>query len=152
MSDTSEIPAPATGSHAAPELAAFVQALYDAYDRGDVRPLARALAPDCRLMDETTGRWAYGPREIIARARAERRSADRFHNWIDEIDSRWIAPDVALMTFVWHADARWNEKDYLIRCPTSVVARRQDDTWQVLLIHSVPVDEAVAEAREEDPL
>jgi ketosteroid isomerase-like protein len=56
-----------------------------------------------------------------------------------------LGPDVGLATFVWYADAAWEGTDYKIRCPTTLVARRDDaGGWRILVIHSVPMEDRSA--------
>ena len=132
--------------HAA-DLAAFVRLMYDELEHGDGATFAAALAPDVRTLDERTGRWAYGPGELAAKSEAEIKGADSYRHWIDEVDARMVGPELGLVTYVWHADAVWGGEQYNIRCPSSLLARREADGWKIVLMHSVPAEERAADGQ-----
>jgi hypothetical protein len=129
----------------AADLERFVHQLYAELGRRNVDHLAAVLDPDVRLLDERTGRWTYGPDAVVEGTRAELGAAESYSNRIEEVEARMIGPDIGMVTYVWFGQGTWEGVEYNIRCPSSLVARRDGDGWRVVLMHSVPADERAPE-------
>jgi ketosteroid isomerase-like protein len=123
-------------------LEAFVRSLYDALDRRDFERFRAMLADDYQQIDERTGVWFRGgPDPLVEGHKAEIEAAERYSQRLEDLDSRLVADDVGVVTFVWSADARWDGTDYHLRCPTTLVARWTAAGWRAVVIHSVQADD-----------
>jgi hypothetical protein len=129
----------------AADLERFVRQLYEELGRRNIDRLAAVLDPEVRLLDERTGRWSFGPEQVVEGTRAELGAAESYSNRIDEVVARMLAPDIGAVTYNWYGKGTWEGTEYNIRCPSSLVARREGDSWRIVLMHSVPADERAPE-------
>jgi hypothetical protein len=129
------------------ELERFVHDFYDAFLESPVDwdRLLTMLIDDYQQLDERSGTWYRGdPATMLATHRAEIESAESYTHRIEDVDVRLLTPDVGVATYVWYADARWDEQDYHIRCPSTMVVRREADGWRAAVLHAVPAEDRSA--------
>lgn len=124
------------------DLERFITDFYANVEARRFEQIATAIGSDIQQLDERSGTWVRDRGSLIDGYVEEVASADRYTNWIDDVDARIVGDGIGLATFVWHADAAWEGTDYQIRCPSTVVARWTNaDGWKIVLMHSVPADE-----------
>ena len=134
-----------THQQSADDLERFITSFYANIEAKRFEQVANAVGPDIQQLDERSGIWVRDRGSLIDGYVEEVASADRYTNWIDDVDVRIVGDAIGLATFVWHADAAWQGTDYKIRCPSTVVARWTDaDGWKIVLLHSVPADDKSA--------
>jgi ketosteroid isomerase-like protein len=120
------------------ELETTVRKLVGAVDRKDFDVVRRMLTPDAQGIDEISRRWLRGADDIDAYFKELEGAVDEVSSSLSDLRAdTW--GDVGLVT-------AWMEQDYTmdgepqhISAPTTFVLRRIDGSWQVALIHSVPL-------------
>jgi uncharacterized protein (TIGR02246 family) len=122
------------------ELEAIVRDLFAALDRRDFAAIQGMFGDDAQAIDEVSRRWLRNPDEISATIRQFEASIHNIHSDVRDVHERsW--GDTGLVTC-------WLEQDYMLEgqrqhvsAPTSVVLRRDDGSWQIVLLHSIPLAE-----------
>jgi ketosteroid isomerase-like protein len=120
------------------ELETTVRKLVGAVDRKDFDVVRRMLTPDAQGIDEISRRWLRGADDIDAYFKELEGAVDEVSSSLSDLRAdTW--GDVGLVT-------AWMEQDYTmdgepqhISAPTTFVLCRIDGSWQVALIHSVPL-------------
>lgn len=125
----------------ATELERFVTDFYADLEAKRFDNVGAVIDPQVQQLDERSGTWIRDKSSLIEGYVDQVASADRFRNWIEDLDARILSDDIGLATFVWRADAAWDGTEYRIRCPSTIVARRTAEGWRIVLVHSVPADE-----------
>lgn len=117
-----------------------VRDMFQALDALEFAQMHTYLADDAQRVDETTGEWQRG-REAI------QSSFDQMKGVIQRVESRLssIEPsewgDAALVTCDLQQTYEIGGETQKIHAPTSVVFRRQDGEWKIVLFHSLPLPE-----------
>ena len=122
------------------ELKQVVQAMFEALDRGDADDLMSHAAADMQGIDEISRGWMRGDDSV-------RQYLGGLMTQIEDVRSEMkdvhevVWGDAGLLTC-------WLEQDYTldgirhhISAPTSVVLRREDGEWKIVLFHSAPLPE-----------
>lgn len=128
----------------AADLERFIIDFYAAIEEKRFESVTALIDPGIQQLDERSGTWVRDQGSVIKSYVEEVASADRYCNWIEDLNARLLGHDVGLATFVWHADAAWAGVDYRIRCPSTIVARWGPQGWRIVLVHSVPADDKSA--------
>jgi uncharacterized protein (TIGR02246 family) len=123
------------------ELEAVVRDMFNALDRNDADAMMRAGDNDIQGIDEISRHWMRGFEEVGAYVKQMASAVQDVHSEIrDARETAW--GDTGLVTF-------WLEQDYTlegrpehISAPTTVVLRRQDGDWRIVLFHSIPLPES----------
>jgi ketosteroid isomerase-like protein len=97
------------------------------------------VASDAQGIDEISRRWIRGSGELVAFVQELLNSVEDVHSEMhDAHESVW--GDTGLVTL-------WLEQDYAMQgervhvsAPTSVVLRREEGEWRVVLWHSLPLE------------
>jgi ketosteroid isomerase-like protein len=121
-----------------PEPTELVHQVFDALDRLDFPAIRRHLSDDAQAVEEISRRWLRGADEIgdyFSRVGSMISDCRSQLNDIHEV--AW--GDTALVTC-------WLEQSYLLErqenhvsAPTTMLMRRKDDVWKIVLMHSVPL-------------
>jgi ketosteroid isomerase-like protein len=122
------------GEHEA--LESTVREMFAAFDKVDIDAMLALVTPDAQGVDEIARRWLRSADDISAYVKELRpRISDVRSELSDMHSEQW--GDTAVVT-------SWLEQDYTfdgerlhIAAPTTVVLRRQDGDWKLVLLHSV---------------
>jgi uncharacterized protein (TIGR02246 family) len=122
------------------ELEAVVRGMFAALDRKDFASLLREIGDDVQGVDEISRHWLRSREEIAAYFRQFETAIQDIHSELRDVHEKsW--GDTGLVTC-------WLEQDYTLEgqrqhvsAPTSVVLRRDDGRWQIVLLHSIPLPE-----------
>ncbi len=114
--------------------------LMDAMDMGGV---AAMFTDDAQGIDEIARQWTRGRTALNAYLSQVEGSVSDVHSELSDVHaSAWA--DTGLVTFVLDQTYTMDGAPQTLTAPTTAVFRREDDTWKVALIHSVPLPEAPA--------
>jgi ketosteroid isomerase-like protein len=116
----------------------IVHQVFDALDRSDFPSIRRHLSDDAQAVEEISRRWIRGADEIGDYfSRVGPMLSDCRSQLNDVREVAW--GDTALITL-------WLEQSYLLEgqeehvsAPTTMLMRREDDVWKIILMHSVPL-------------
>jgi len=115
--------------------------LFQLLDALDISGLTGVLVNDAQAVDELTGSWMRGREALEAHfARLPEMVADVRSELSDLSVSSW--GDVGLVTLLLDQTYTANGAAQKISAPTSLIFRRQGETWKVALVHSVPIADA----------
>jgi hypothetical protein len=110
-------------------------------DALDISGLTGLLVDDAQAVDELTGRWMRGREALQAHfARLPEMVADVRSQVSDLSATAW--GDVGLVTLQLDQTYTANGEVQEISAPTSLIYRRQGETWKLALVHSVPITAA----------
>jgi len=122
------------------DLEAIVRNLFAALDQRNFTAIQGMFGDDAQAIDEVSRRWLRNPDEIRATIRQFEASIHNIHSDLRDVHEKSLG-DTGLVTC-------WLEQDYTLEgqrqhvsAPTSVVLRRDAGTWQIVLLHSIPLSE-----------
>jgi ketosteroid isomerase-like protein len=120
------------------ELETVVREMFAALDRGDADGVIHMGATDMQGIDEISRRWMRGLDEVGDFIRQLLTMVSGVRSSVNDVHETVIG-DVGFITC-------WLEQDYVmegtpqhISAPTTMLFRREDGTWKVLLFHSLPL-------------
>ena len=118
----------------------IVRDLFAALDAVDSGRLRTYLADDSQSVDELSGGWLRG-REALETY------FDRLTNTVTDVRSKLDSVqttewgDTAIFTCELDQTYRLEGQEQRLRAPTTIVGRRENGDWKVVLVHSVPLAE-----------
>ena len=122
-------------------LAEETHRLFQLLDALDISGLTGLLADDAQAVDELTSSWMRGREALQAHfARLPEMVADVRSQVSDLSATAW--GDVGLVTLQLDQTYTVNGEVQKISAPTSLLYRRQGETWKLALVHSVPITAA----------
>jgi ketosteroid isomerase-like protein len=122
-------------------LAQETHRLFQLLDALDISGLTGLLADDAQAVDELTSSWMRGREALQAHfARLPEMVADVRSQVSDLSATVW--GDVGLVTLQLDQTYTVNGEVQKISAPTSLLYRRQGETWKLALVHSVPITAA----------
>jgi len=120
------------------QLEAVVREMFGALDRLDADGVIRTGAKDMQGIDEISRRWMRGLDEVGDFVRQMVTMVSDVRSSINDVNETVIG-DVGIVTC-------WLEQDYVIdgtpqhvSAPTTLLFRREDGAWKILLFHSLPL-------------
>lgn len=121
--------------------AAQVREAFARLDKGDLKGFAGLAAEDGQGVDEVSRRWLRGRKDLAAYMSQLEGAVKDVRSELKDVHET-IMGEVSLVTC-------WLEQDYTmdsvrqhISAPTTVVLRRQDGDWRIVLFHSIPLPPA----------
>ncbi|HSS94179.1 MAG TPA: nuclear transport factor 2 family protein [Candidatus Dormibacteraeota bacterium] len=112
--------------------------LFDALDRKDAEAIIRSASQEVQMVDEISRKWQRGIDAAGSYFRQAMGTVDDIHSTINDVHES-VLGDTGLVTC-------WLEQDYTLEgnrthvsAPTSLVFRRDNDAWKVVLIHTIPM-------------
>jgi uncharacterized protein (TIGR02246 family) len=116
-----------------------VDALLTAFDALDFDAMRPLFAADVQGVDELSGGWRRGREGLDAyiASVAEAGVSDVRSTRSDEHVTEW--GDTAVVTLVVDQTYMLGGERQSVHAPTSVVLRREDRAWRVVLVHAVPL-------------
>ena len=120
------------------ELEAITRQMLSALDRNDAEGFIRNSADDVQAVDEISRRWLRGVGEVGDYLRSVVKQIEAVRSTINNI-REVIWGEVGVLTC-------WLEQDYTLEgtkqhvsAPTTVVFRRNNGAWKMVLFESIPL-------------
>ena len=120
------------------ELETVVHEMFAALDRNDADGVIRTGAKDMQGIDEISRHWMRGLDEVGNYIRQLLTMVSNIRSSVNDVHETVIG-DAGLVTC-------WLEQDYVmegtpqhISAPTTMLLRREDGAWKILLFHSLPL-------------
>jgi ketosteroid isomerase-like protein len=122
----------------ADELEAVTRQMFDALDRNDAEGMIRPVAKNIQGVDEISRKWMRGIGEVGDYIRELTRMVEGVRSTISDVhETAW--DDTGILTC-------WLEQDYTLKgarqhisAPTTLVFRRDDGVWKIVLFQSIPL-------------
>lgn len=129
----------ATKTEQASAIEQLVRDAYKAMAQLDVGHITGLMTDEIQGVDEITRAWKRGP-EVREHLNELIKLVTRLDSTItDLVVKEW--GDTALVTFMVTQAYTVGEFSNEVKAPTSMVMRREGDTWKVVLFHSVALPE-----------
>jgi ketosteroid isomerase-like protein len=120
------------------ELEAVARQMFDALDRNDAEGMIRSGAKDIQGVDEISRKWMRGIGEVGDYIRELASMVEGVRSTISDVhETAW--DDAGILTC-------WLEQDYTLKAarqhvsaPTTLVFRREDGAWKIVLFQSIPL-------------
>jgi ketosteroid isomerase-like protein len=126
---------------ATPPVATRAIQFFRLLDAKDETALRAQLSEDPQTTDEITRGWLRGRAALEAYFVENLPRITEIHSLIDEVDvRRW--GDVEVETFVLRQGYVYDGTRYDIEAPTTMIWRREGETWKLALMHSIPLPPA----------
>jgi hypothetical protein len=129
-------------AQAATSLEQTVKRLLERLDAMDLDGLGAMVDEDIQGVDEIARRWMRGRPAIEGYFAQLKDTVSEVRSQMSDVqEDTWA--DAGLVTFVLDQTYTLNGQQQTIAAPTSIVFRRRDSEWKIVLIHTVPLpDEA----------
>jgi len=122
----------------ATEIELVVRELFASFDKMDFEAIRGQVTADAQGVDEISRRWLRSKDEIATYFAGLGQVVSEVKSDLKELhEVTWA--DSAVVTL-------WLEQSYLldgqaqqVSAPTTIVLRREDGAWRILLIHSIPL-------------
>ncbi len=126
---------------ATPPVATRASQFFRLLDAKDETALRAQLSDDPQATDEITRGWLRGRAALEAYFVENLPRITEVNSRIDEAEERrW--GDVEVDTFVLRQSYVYDGTRYDIEAPTTLIWRREGDTWKLALMHSIPLPPA----------
>ena len=112
--------------------------LLDAKDEAGLRAL---WADDAQATDEITRGWLRGQEALDAYMRDNLPRMTDIHSTVEDADVRQWG-DMEVETFVLRQSYVFEGTSCTIEAPSTMIWRREGDSWKVALMHSIPLPTA----------
>jgi ketosteroid isomerase-like protein len=120
------------------ELQAALEAMFEAFERGDTEALLASVANQAQGVDEISRKWMRGPDEVQNYLRGLVSMVTGLKTVVTD-GNETIEGDTGLLTC-------WIEQDYTVEgtaqhvsAPTTVIFKREAGAWRFSLFHSIPL-------------
>jgi len=126
---------------ATPPVATRASQFFRLLDAKDETALRAQLSEDPQATDEITRGWLRGRAALAAYFVENLPRITEVNSRINEAEERrW--GDVEVDTFVLRQSYVYDGTRYDIEAPTTMIWRREGDTWKLALMHSIPLPPA----------
>lgn len=122
------------------ELETVVREMFEGLARKDVDAVERHFGDGAQGVDEISRRWLRGRDALEEYLGGLMTMVDDVRSELHDVQETVLA-EVGILTC-------WLEQDYMLEgerlhvsAPTTVVLRRADDSWNIVLFHSIPLQE-----------
>lgn len=116
----------------------FVRDAYRAMETVDVGRVRTMLAADLQAVDGLMRTWKRGLGEVGQHLAALESSLQRWGSELSDMVVR-VYGDIAVATYLVEERYSFAGQDHLDVAPTTMVLRRVDGAWQIVLFQSVPM-------------
>ncbi len=108
------------------------------HDAKDVDYLHAAFADDAQAVDEIARSWFRGRAALDKYLADNLPRIEEMHSVIEDHSiARWN--DVEVETFMLRQHYAFDGVPYDIEAPTTMIWRREDGAWRLVLVHTVPL-------------
>ena len=122
------------------ELEAIVRDIFDGVDRKDFDAVTRVLDEDVQGVDELSRKWVRSRDEVDKHWRQGLTLVEDIRTELRDVSEATFG-EAGVITC-------WIEQDYTldgnaqhISGPTTILFRRREDGWKMVLFHSIPLSE-----------
>jgi len=122
------------------ELESLTRDLFDALDRKEFDRIVGASSEDVQGVDEISRGWLRGRAAMETYLQSLGEQVSNVRSTLSDIHTTELG-DAGVITFVLDQEYDIGGQHASIHAPTSLVARRQDGAWRLVLLHSVPLAE-----------
>lgn len=119
-------------------LESMVRELFDALDRKDFDRLLRVATEDVQGIDEISRGWLRGRAAMEAYLKSLGEQVSNTRSTLSDVHTVEVG-DIGILTLVLDQEYDMGGQRTSIHAPTSIVARRVDGDWRMVLLHSVPL-------------
>jgi ketosteroid isomerase-like protein len=114
--------------------------LFEALDRKDFERIVRLATDDVQGVDEISRGWLRGRAAMEVYFKSLGEQASNIRSTLSDIHAVEFG-DVGILTLVVDQEYDMGGQRTSIHAPTSIVVRRVDGDWRMVLLHSVPLAE-----------
>jgi ketosteroid isomerase-like protein len=122
------------------ELESAARELFAALDRKDFGRIVQMSTDDVQGVDEISRGWLRGRSAMEKYLKSLGEQVSNIRSALNELKAVEVG-DVGIVTLVLDQEYDMGGQHASIRAPTSLVFRREDGSWHVALLHSVPLAE-----------
>jgi ketosteroid isomerase-like protein len=122
------------------ELESAARELFAALDRKDFGRIVQMSTDDVQGVDEISRGWLRGRSAMETYLKSLGEQVSNIRSALNELKAVEVG-DVGIVTLVLDQEYDMGGQHASIRAPTSLVFRREDGSWRVALLHSVPLAE-----------
>jgi ketosteroid isomerase-like protein len=119
-------------------LESLARELFDSLDRKDFERIMRLATDDVQGIDEISRGWLRGRAAMDGYLKSLGQQVSNIRSTLSELHTVEVG-DVGILTLVLDQEYDMGGKRTSIHAPTSIVARRVDGDWRMVLLHSVPL-------------
>jgi ketosteroid isomerase-like protein len=121
----------------------LVREMFEALDALQIEVMAGHLDDDAQAVDELSGGWRRGRGALEEYLTGLKEMVQGVESRVSSVQTiEW--GDVGIVTCELEQTYRAGEEIQEIRAPTSIVCRRRNGEWKVVLLHSVPLPQQPA--------
>jgi ketosteroid isomerase-like protein len=121
-------------------LESMAQELFDALDRKDFDRIVRLATDDVQGVDEISRGWLRGRAAMEAYFKSLGEQVSNIRSTLSDVHAVEVG-DVGIITLVLNQEYDMGGQRASIHAPTSIVVRRVDGDWRMVLLHTVPLAE-----------
>jgi ketosteroid isomerase-like protein len=121
-------------------LESIARELFDALDHKDFDRMVRLATDDVQGVDEISRGWLRGRAAMETYLKSLGEQVSNIRSTLSDLHTAEIG-DVGIVTLVLDQEYDSGGQRTSIHAPTSIVVRRVDRDWRVVLLHSVPLAE-----------
>jgi ketosteroid isomerase-like protein len=121
-------------------LESMAREVFDALDRKDFDRLVRLATDDVQGIDEISHGWLRGRAAMKAYFKSLGEQVSNISSTLSDLHTAEVG-DVGIVTLVLDQEYDMGGQRTSIHAPTSIVVRRVDGDWRLVLLHSVPLAE-----------
>ncbi len=114
--------------------------LFEALDRKDFDRIVRLATDDVQGVDEISRGWLRGRAAMEAYFKSLGEQASNIRSTLSDIHALEVG-ELGILTLVVDQEYDMGGQPTSIHAPTSIVVRRVDGDWRLVLLHSVPIAE-----------
>jgi len=104
---------------------------------GTVASLRAHCSDEVQHIDEISKKWSRGSESFTAYLEAALSSADSIKSHLTDVNVI-TSHDIAIVTCVLHQSYVLDGVEVAIIAPSTFVLRSENDSWKILVMHSVP--------------
>ncbi len=119
-------------------LESMARELFDALDHKDFERLVRLATDEVQGIDEISRGWLRGRAAMEAYLTALGEQVSNIRSTLSAIHTVEVG-EVGILTLLLDQEYDMGGQRTSIHAPTSIVARRVDGDWRIVLLHSVPL-------------
>jgi ketosteroid isomerase-like protein len=121
-------------------LESVARELFDALDGKDFDRIVRLATDDVQLIDEISRGWLRGRAEMEAYLKSLGEQVSNIRSTLSDLHTVDVG-EVGIVTLVLDQEYDMGGQRTSIHAPTSIVARRVEGDWRIVLLHTVPLAE-----------
>ena len=125
---------------AASTLESIAREFFEALDRKDFDRIVRLATDDVQGIDEISRGWLRGRAAMEAYFTSLGEQVSNISSTLSDVQAVEVG-DVGIITLVLDQEYEMGGQRASIHAPTSIVVRRVDGDWRIVLLHSVPLAE-----------